>query len=310
MQYWAILVDSLREALDRKIFWLMIGISHLVVAAMFCVQFESDRVSFFFGAYEQETINFDPTTPNGRTNIAYIVTNIVDVIVGFIGILLTLIATAGFFPTMLEKGSIDVLLSKPLSRTGLFLTKYFCGMIFVSLQASVFVVLSFLMVGLWWRVWLPGYLWSIPLMVVLFSYLYCVSVLVAVRTKSAVAAILISLGAWVLFFGAQQIAVVFEFKPEFKEHRKTYAVAQAAYWAFPKTSDITYLATRAIGASASSALVPQPDAAQGPEFVQRATELENRLVETTSVVESVGSSLMFEAVIVFLAIWSFRKRDF
>ena len=50
MQFWALIVDSFRESRDRKIFWVMLGLSLLIAAAMSCISFEQGRVNFLFGA--------------------------------------------------------------------------------------------------------------------------------------------------------------------------------------------------------------------------------------------------------------------
>ena len=86
-------------------------------------------------------------------------------------------------------GSIDVVLSKPMTRWQVFLGKYAGSMVFVFVQACIFVLLTFVVIGIRWGCWIPGYLLTIPLVLLLFSYLYCVSVWVAVYFRSTVAAV-------------------------------------------------------------------------------------------------------------------------
>ena len=138
MQFWALIVDSLRESLDRKIFWVLAGISLLVAAAMFCVGFEPTKVDIMFGLWEFETEILDPTAEVGRGNIASIAVTCMDIVVGWIGVMLAIIATAGFFPAFMQRGAVDVLLSKPMSRAKVFLGKYLGSMVFVLLQATLF----------------------------------------------------------------------------------------------------------------------------------------------------------------------------
>ena len=61
MQFRALVVDSLRESLDSKIFWVLVAITLAIVAALICVGFESDGISMFFGLWVFETDQFDTT---------------------------------------------------------------------------------------------------------------------------------------------------------------------------------------------------------------------------------------------------------
>jgi ABC-type transport system involved in multi-copper enzyme maturation permease subunit len=314
MQLWAIILDSFREARDRRIFWVLVLITLCVGLAMASVGFERTRVSLLFGLWEVDTQRFSPLTVLGRTRLAGIVVyGLMDLFLGWLGITLMIIATAGAFPAMMEKGAIDVLLGKPISRTRLFLYKYFAGLTFVVIQATLFVGLTFLVMGWRWEVWIPGYLASIPLLALLFSYVYCVSVLVAVATRSTVAAILLSLASWVVFALVHQAPGLFEQFPELQTHATAYRTVRAVSWIPPKTGDITYLAARCANAGTSLDIVPSSVADGGTtkdrEAMQHGQEWEEAQLEL-SPLYSIGSSLLFEAVIVLIALWKFSRADF
>jgi ABC-type transport system involved in multi-copper enzyme maturation permease subunit len=309
MQFWALIVDSFRESVDRKIFWVLVGLTALVSAAMACIGFEPDRVDILFGLWEIDIAVFDPTTSNGRGNIASLAVSSMDVIVGWFGLVLTIIATASFFPTFMRSGTIDVLLSKPMSRSKIFLGKYLGSMVFVLIQAAFFGVATFLVIGLRWKTWLPGYLLMIPLIVLLFSYVYCISAWVAVSTRSAIAAILLSLGAWMAVTAVQSSGDVFELNPEWKEHHTVFYSARTLRWVLPKTQDVTYLAERWAGAGSGLDLMPKETAEQGLPLMDRVQALEQKR-RNVNALHTIGSSLAFEAVIVMLAMWSFARKDY
>src|SRR5207249_2600964 len=73
-----------------------------------------------------------------------------------VGLFLSIFATANLVPVMLEKGYVDLLLSKPLSRPVLFLGRYLGAL------AVVVINLFYLIGGFWvllgWKtgVWKPG----------------------------------------------------------------------------------------------------------------------------------------------------------
>ena len=309
MQIWALIVDSFRESLDRKIFWVMLVISLAVAAAMFGFSFEPNRINVLFGTWSIES---DLFTIGGaiRTDLiaSIIVEWIADVVLGSVGIFLALIATAGFFPAMMERGGIEVLLSKPFPRWKLVLGKYIGSLTFMAVQAAIFVALTFLVAGFRWNVWLPRYFLVIPLMILMFSYLYSVSTLVAVYTRSTVTVILITMFAWIGFTGVQSMGDYFEMYPELREYRSAYNGLRVARWIVPKTSDLTLLARKWTRSASPTDFVTDADE-KGRDMIDRAEKAE-RLRLDLNPAATIGSSLLFEAAVLMIAIWKFSRKDF
>ena len=107
--------------------------------------------------------------------------------------ILALISTASIVPDMVTGGSIDILLSKPIGRTRLFLTRYFTGLLFVTVQVAVFTIASIVVVGIRGGSWEPWFLLAIPLVVIFFSYLFCICALVGLLTRSTIVALLVTM---------------------------------------------------------------------------------------------------------------------
>lgn len=314
MQFWALIVDSFRESIDRKIFWVLVVISVLVAAAMFCVGIESDRITLCFGLWELQTDHYDPLLGLGRSHvIGFAVYILLDMFLGWIGIVLMLIATGGIFPALMERGAIDVVVSKPIGRHKLFLYKYLASMVFVFVQALFFVGLTFLVMGFRWGVWAPGYVLAVPLLVLLFSYIYCVSVLVAVKTKSTVAAILLAIGAWVLFATPTTTLQFFETFPSLQRHERLYQVVRVVSWIPPKTAEFPYIVARWAQASTSVDLLPDfiSETSNPNEYAQLdgARKMEEKELAKNPVY-SIGSSLIFECAIVLWAMSVFVRKDY
>jgi len=308
MQYLALLVDSFRESRDRKIFWVMLAMSILAAGAMLCVGFEPGKITFLW-MWEYKTNHFTGVAGLLEARITGIVVDgIMDTILGQVGIILVIIATAGFFPTWMEHGAIDVIVSKPMTRWKLFLGRYLGTMAFILFHAIVFVVLTFLVAGFRWGVWIPGYLLAIPLVVLLFSYLYCVSVLVAVFLRSTVAAVLLTLGAWVAFATIQTTDDVFSMDSEWQKYQTVQKAVHVSRWIVPKTQDILYTAKKWSGAARATELIPD-SVDKDPEMMEWADRVEaDRMA--ISPVYTIGSSLLFEAALVMIAMWKFSRRDF
>jgi ABC-type transport system involved in multi-copper enzyme maturation permease subunit len=311
MQFWALIVDSFRESLDRKIFWVLIALTLVIALMMLSIGFDGERVSFMFGLWSAKTERFNPLADIGRSNlIGFAVYFLASTIMGWIGVMLMIVATAGAFPSFMERGAVDVVLAKPISRPRLFLYKYLAGMVFVVLQGGLFFGLTFLVMGLRWGVWAPGYLLSIVFLVLLFSYVYCISALVAIKTRSAVAAILLSLFSWVLFAVVHQAPGVFEAFPDLKQRRALYNAVRVVSWIPPKTGDFPYLAARWAQAGTSIDAMPFfATAAISDAEWDRARELEEKELMKNPIY-SIGSSLLFEAVIVLWAMWVFVHKDY
>jgi len=310
MQFWALIVDSFRASLDRKIFWVILLISLVVAGGMFCIAFEPRGINVLFGTW---VITTDAFTVGGEVRpdfIASVATEwIMDNILGWLAVILALIATADFLPTLMQPGVIEVAVSKPLPRWQLFLGKYIGSLMFFFVHAVIFVGLTFLVLGFRWGAWIPAYLLSIPLTVLLFSYLYCVSALVAVITRSTITAILLALGAWVAFAGVQLLGDTMEMYPQWQESRALYRGVQVARWAVPKTQDLTLLARKWTAAASPFDMVGTAEKPEDQDMMERARQAEQKRL-ALSPISLIGSSLLFEAFIVVLAMWRFSRLDF
>jgi ABC-type transport system involved in multi-copper enzyme maturation permease subunit len=128
-----------------------------------------------------------------------------DILVGTFGaaiaLLLSAVITAFFIPNMLRKGTVDLLVVKPIHRTTLLLYKYVGGLAFIFLNTSFVVVGIWLVLGLRTGMWGTGFLASILVITFQFALYYAVSTLFGVLTRSPIVAILMSGLAWVVFVG-------------------------------------------------------------------------------------------------------------
>ncbi|KAA1260043.1 ABC-2 family transporter protein [Rubripirellula obstinata] len=122
---------------------------------------------------------------------------IINWLLGFILIFLGILVTASIIPDMLQPGSLHLLLSKPVSRTLLLLSKFVGGCAFVLLCVTQLVIGLYLIAGLRLDIWNLRLLWCIPVSVFLFSVFYSVSVLAGLRWRSPILAI----GVTVIFGG-------------------------------------------------------------------------------------------------------------
>ncbi|MFO0827316.1 MAG: ABC transporter permease [Phycisphaerales bacterium] len=197
MQTAALLTDSWRLLKSRKLFWITLIINLFVVLLYGSVGFNDKGVSILFGLAHFEVERFAVGLPLARELYLSIFSNfIVTLWLGWIAAALAVISTTSIFPDFLGEGAIDMVLAKPISRMRVFLVKYLGALLFVLLQVATFCIGAFACVGLRLHEWNWGLFMAIPLVVLFFSYLYCVNVFVGVLTRSTIAALIATAIFW------------------------------------------------------------------------------------------------------------------
>jgi ABC-type transport system involved in multi-copper enzyme maturation permease subunit len=218
-------------------------------------------------------------------------------IAGTFGILLALVWTAGFLPTFLEPSAASVLLAKPDPRWRLLLGKY-CGVLtFVAFQVTLFVILTWLALGVRTQIWDMTYWWCIPLLVLQFAIFYSFSVLLAVLTRSTVACVFGSVLFWLLAWGINYGSLMVRGTAESQSlPATTVALAKGAYWISPKPIDAGLILFNALDARHH---FEKPVAFQLLDAGQAFSPL-----------LSILSSLVITGVLLALAAYEFRHTDY
>ncbi len=246
------------------------------------------HVSIFFGAW---------TIPADRDSAATIITRTQSIIAqaftGMLGMLIMLAASSGFIPNLLKRGTVDLMLARPIGRTKLLLSKYLGGLWFVTL-------VSVAILGACWLGFAfngfsaPAFLISIPALIFQFAILYTVSTLVGLLTRNGGLAFLASIGVWWFSTLAYQLTRMVDLAPdEFSLPSSLQTIAKTVYNVLPKIKEIDLLAVH---------WMAQAQGAEGTLFEARhAADINPTWV--------FGSSLVFGVVCLGLAIWRFYKRD-
>lgn len=125
---------------------------------------------------------------------------IFDKFVLSIGLFIAILVTSNMIPETFEPGSLNLLLSKPIHRWGLLVSKFLGGCAFVSLLAVYLFLGIWLWLGLAIGIWDRAMLWSIPLYILVFAIYFSVSVLVGVIYRSAVVSVILTALFWAFCF--------------------------------------------------------------------------------------------------------------
>jgi hypothetical protein len=336
---WAILVDAYRELNARKLFWITLSLSGLVVLVYASIGFDETGLSMFFGLKHIDSEMVREGSPLARMLYRGIFSDfIVGLWLAWIAVILALISTSSIFPDFQAGGSVELVLSKPIGRPRLFLLKYLSSLLFVLLQVAIFCAGVFLCMG--WRIgqWEFMIFAAIPMVTLFYSYIYAVNVLVGVITRSALTALLVSMLFWFSVFSLNLTeGLVNRFKLTLAEERSVVSDPDAAAqlegltrWhgriravqaVLPKTSETVALVSRWLLEESDISLldimagnVRRNDAG---EFVPRRDDPQRRAerrmqeeMETRPVWYVVGTSLIFEGVVLALACLVFTRRDY
>lgn len=191
----AIFRDAYRELNSKRMFWIVLSISAAVVIALGLPSNNATGIGIFGMNLDFPILSTKAVSPTGFYKFLLFWVGVTFWLTWGVTPL-ALISTASMIPDMVTSGSIDLVLSKPIGRPRLFLTKYLSGLMFVALQAAVFGVGAVLLIGIRAGTWDLKPLMTIPLVTLFFSYIYCMCALVGLVTRSTLAALLATIILW------------------------------------------------------------------------------------------------------------------
>ena len=209
----AVFIEAYRNLNSKKLFWISLVISVLVVGSFAAVGINEDGIKIAVWQLDAPFGLNSNVIPPAEFYKALFVHFGIGFWLSWIATILALVSTAGIFVDLMTSGSIDLVVSKPIGRLRLFVTQYVAALLFVTMQVTVFTAASFLVLGIRGGAWEPGLFLAVPVMVCFFSYLYSVCVLLGITTRSTVAALLLTILFWLgvyLFSTAEQTLLMFD----------------------------------------------------------------------------------------------------
>lgn len=203
----ALLLDAYRELNAKKLFWVTLLISGAVVLAFAAAGINEQGITFLWWEIPFPITSRAVPAP---MFYKYVFSSLaIPIWLGWAASILGLVSTAGIVPDFVAGGAIELSLSKPIGRTRLLLTKFLTALLFMLLQVTVFTGAAVLVIGLRGNSWEPRLFLAVPIMVLFFSYLYCVCLLLGLITRSTIAALLLTLLFWFGVFGLNTTEEIF-----------------------------------------------------------------------------------------------------
>jgi len=252
----------------------------------------ASRIKLLYGA-----INTPLLQRSVAEMVVFIELRMANVFGGFIGVLVAIMACSGFVPSMLQKGTLDLVLARPIGRGRLLLFKYVGGLWFVFILATVLIGGCWLAITVRTGYANPWFLATIVTITAVFGVIYSVSVLVGVLTRSGTLAALLAIFVW----GTSEVLIAI------RHGLKTMYMGQAVpawlqntlevlYGLAPKTGDLIALNTHFLSRSHLS------EAAYQRTFAGQVPKIEWAW--------SLGTTAAFTAAMLLLAVWFFRRKDY
>jgi len=231
---WLMTVFTLREAMARKVFLFFAIISGLAFAGI-VLAFSVVSIESLMNAASQSGANVAPAEMVTALELM-----IVNPLSGLC-LLLAIFASASFVPNMMEKGNIDLLLSKPVSRSQLLLGKYTGGILVVFINIFFLVTGTWLIVSLKFSYWNFSFLYISLTITFAFAVLYALIVLLGVLTRSSIPGMM---AAYFIFLIISPL--LFAYWKQFRlsvTGEVMKSVLDVLYYIVPKTSELTGLIT-------------------------------------------------------------------
>lgn len=340
----AILGEAYRNLHAKKTFWAVLAISVVLVGSAALLHVEDDGVYLL-----SKRLDRARTSSSALFTVVFALYG-VRFWLAFLASILGLLALAGMFPDFMKSGKIDLVLCRPIGRWRLVLTQFVGGLLFMVLQVSVFCVGAFLVMGWRGGIWNGRIFWAIPIVTCLFSYLFAFCALIGILTRSERLALMLTLLLWVLVWGVSLSTDILEMRIDrdqaalVRTREKIGALEprlergepdDGDWWGGSPRDELadrrerledieSDLATMRVWKSRLDPVrTVLPKTGETADLLWYAVirpEDERRLMaepRTDSLAPVrknpfwvLGTSLAFEAVVLLLAIWRFRRRDF
>lgn len=199
------------------------------------------------------------------------------------GIFLALFITVGLFSSMLSKGRIDLLLSKPITRYQIYLSRYLGALLLVLATTMLFVL------GTWFILWLKtgladAALWIIGLLIIfLFAIFYSLAALMSLLTGSTGISLVITILVWFLAEGAY-----------YRDYIRAFSkilgnIADVLYYILPKMEDISNFMATTVGLG---------------------RVLEEAGIKEAGIETALWSSALFAFTMLAIGMYLFSRRDY
>ncbi|HYM20593.1 MAG TPA: ABC transporter permease subunit [Candidatus Kapabacteria bacterium] len=237
-QFLAIIEETYREARSKKTLVGFFIFSSVIIIITFFV-FQSSSVKEAMNQFQQTKMR----GTNGamasvmQVTVLDIFYTIISGILYFMTICIGVFATTGFITSQMEKGTIDILLSKPVPRWQYLFGRYIASLSIIAIEAFWFILGMWIVVSLSLGIWNISFLLSTVFIVLGYAGIYSIVVLISVLSRSSALSIIVGIG---LFFISGLISILRGIESIVGGGGKSTLseIAGIMYYVFPQASDM------------------------------------------------------------------------
>jgi ABC-type transport system involved in multi-copper enzyme maturation permease subunit len=202
MKFLAIIEATIREGIARKtILGMFIVSTAALIIAVLLFQMDVVQHGLLSPATQHVQVRNGHTSAPPASMMGMTVLDMVWMAISslllFICVFLGVFVTAGFITSLMEKGSIDLLLSKPVSRWTYIAGRYTGSVLIILAEVAYLVLGLWLVAGLSLGSWSSGFLGSIITITLAFAGVFSLVTLFGVLTRSSWFAIIIGLALYI-----------------------------------------------------------------------------------------------------------------
>lgn len=235
LKFKAIIEETFREAKARKTLVGFFILSCVLIVLAFVI-FQNDTVKTAMDETAHGRAE-DAAAAILNTTVLDVMWTVIAWILYVFAMCLGIFASASFITSLMEKGAVDLLLSKPVPRWLYILGRYSGAFIIMFLEVAFFVIGMWVVVSLSVGRWNLGFAMSIIHIMLGFAGLYSVVVLVSVLSRSNLLAIIAGFGTFFIAFLLSLGRLAGEIVDTGTKGPMGY-IADVLYYVFPQTIDM------------------------------------------------------------------------
>jgi ABC-2 type transport system permease protein len=225
-----IILNTFREAIAKKIFiGYYIIYTIIILVFLFAINLDTVEGVISLTDVQQSVMSLQAI----MTSVSYLLV-----------LIFCIISSASFIPSMVDKGTIDLLLSKPLSRFNILLSKYLGAVIFVGISLVYFIGAIWLILSIKSGYWNFSFLFTILSLTFAFAVMYSIVVVIGLTTQSSIIAILVNL--FLLFVLCPVLAARETVIFTFVQNEVVRFMFNFFYYVFPKPGEINDITIKLI----------------------------------------------------------------
>lgn len=274
----AIIKNTFREALAKKIFiGYYIFYAIVIIIMLFAVNLDAVEGVLSFADVQKAVVSVE----SGFLSLAFALI-----------LFFSLISASSFITSMVDKGTIDLLISKPVSRTKILLSKYVGAILFVGASMVFLIGSIWLILAAKSGYWNSAFLLSIISLTFAFAVMYSISVFIGLTTQSTIISILVNF--FLIFVLCPILAAREQLIFTFVKSDAVKFIFNFFYYVLPKPGEIKDV-TNAILAGENIPLwkgAVNELGMMGPSWL------------------SVLTSLLFSIVLISYSVYYFSKKDY